>query len=209
MHVHTVVSMINLLTAQAMKGITAYQKLTFIFRSLGWSLLASCVCTSSLASCSFPVSAGSCRKSHHLQEGKVRVANVRADTIYNITVDLQTSSMTSKMFDEKHGAQETADAIVQKASVALAEKGKHGLGSNSTVQGLPTTEAITDKIMKEGARKLAHDGSEMAAEAQVICVLELRSLQYENRNHVCGLLQKDAMLNSAVDRQTPHFIDFS
>jgi len=59
-----------------------------------------------------------------------------------------------------------ADGIVQKASVALAEKGKHGLGSNSTVQGLPTTEAITDKILKEGARKLAHDKSEFASEAQ-------------------------------------------
>lgn len=75
--------------------------------------------------------------------------------------------MTSKMFNESASAQEVADGIVQKASVALAEKGKHGLGSNSTVQGLPTTEAITDKILKEGARKLAHDKSEFASEAQV------------------------------------------
>ena len=75
--------------------------------------------------------------------------------------------MASNVFQEKASAEKVAEAIVQKAGVAFAEKGSHGLGGNQTVANLPTTDAIADKVMKEGARRLAHEGSEMASEAQV------------------------------------------
>ncbi len=75
--------------------------------------------------------------------------------------------MASNKFQEKASADKLAEAIVQKAGVAFAEKGSHGLGGNQTVANLPTTDAIAEKVMKEGARRLAHEGSEMASDAQV------------------------------------------
>lgn len=79
------------------------------------------------------------------------------------------------MLEEKASAEKVAEAIVQKAGVAFAEKGSHGLGGNQTVANLPTTDAIAEKVMKEGARRLAHEGSEMASKAQVTRAVQERT----------------------------------
>lgn len=72
-------------------------------------------------------------------------------------------------FVEKPDPDKVADEVIHKAKVSLAEKGKIGLGQSShSALDLPTTDAISDKVLKEGVRKLAHEGSDLASDAQVI-----------------------------------------
>jgi len=72
-------------------------------------------------------------------------------------------------FVEKPDPENVADEVIHKAKVSLAEKGKIGLGQSShSALDLPTTDAISDKVLKEGVRKLAHEESELASDAQVI-----------------------------------------